>query len=33
MCDGSIALGACDKSIPGGAMGLARVIVPSGLLY
>ncbi len=33
MFDGLIALVACDKTIPGGAMGLARVNVPSVLLY
>ena len=33
MFDGIIALVACDKTIPGGAMGLARVNVPSVLLY
>ena len=33
MFDGLIALVACDKTIPGGAMGLARVDVPSVLLY
>ncbi len=33
MFDGMIALVACDKTIPGGAMGLARVDVPSVLLY
>ncbi|MXY68391.1 MAG: dihydroxy-acid dehydratase [Acidobacteriia bacterium] len=33
MFDGIIALVACDKTIPGGAMGLARVNVPSLLLY
>ncbi len=33
MFDGMIALVACDKTIPGGAMGLARVNVPSVLLY
>ena len=33
MFDGLIALVACDKTIPAGAMGLARVDVPSVLLY
>ena len=33
MFDGLIALVACDKTIPAGAMGLARVNVPSVLLY
>ena len=33
MFDGIITLVACDKTIPGGAMGLARVNVPSVLLY
>ncbi len=33
MFDGLVALVACDKTIPGGAMGLARVNVPSVLLY
>ena len=33
MFDGVIALVACDKTIPAGAMGLARVNVPSVLLY
>ena len=33
MFDGLIALVACDKTIPGGAMGLARANVPSVLLY
>ena len=33
MFDAVIALVACDKTIPGGAMGLARVNVPSVLLY
>ncbi len=33
MFDGLITLVACDKTIPGGAMGLARVNVPSVLLY
>ena len=33
MFDGLIALVACDKTIPGGAIGLARVNVPSVLLY
>ena len=33
MFDAVVALVACDKTIPGGAMGLARVNVPSVLLY
>ncbi len=33
MFDAVITLVACDKTIPGGAMGLARVNVPSVLLY
>ena len=33
MFDALIAIVACDKTIPGGAMGLARVNVPSLLLY
>lgn len=33
MFDALIAIVACDKTIPGGAMGLARVDVPSLLLY
>lgn len=33
MFDGLVALVACDKTIPGGAMGLARVDIPSVLLY
>ena len=33
MFDAVIAIVACDKTIPGGAMGLARVNVPSLLLY
>ncbi len=31
--DGMIALVACDKTIPGAAMGLARLNIPSFLLY
>ena len=33
MFDAMIALVACDKTIPGGAMALARLNVPSVLLY
>jgi dihydroxy-acid dehydratase len=33
MFDGIIALGACDKTLPGLAMGLARLNVPSFTLY
>src|SRR5690554_3712909 len=33
MFDGIIALGACDKTLPGLVMGLARLNVPSLLLY
>lgn len=33
MFDALVAIVACDKTIPGGAMGLARVNVPSLLLY
>ena len=33
MFDGLITLVACDKTIPAGAMGLARVNIPSVLLY
>ena len=33
MFDGLVALVACDKTIPAGAMGLARVNVPSVLIY
>lgn len=33
MFDGMVALVACDKTIPGAAMGLARLNIPSMILY